>query len=92
MIYVADSHDVAGAVRRSQRLHWTLQDARAEAQGWAKDLGYEIAWVSVDDMTLIGRMPGHFAVVASILLPKGVRRAAPAKHVFRPRRAAEGLS
>jgi hypothetical protein len=36
MIYVADSRDVAGAVRRSQRLHWTLQDAQAEAESWGK--------------------------------------------------------
>ena len=32
MIYVADSRDVAGAVRRSQRLHWTLKDGQAEAE------------------------------------------------------------
>ena len=75
MIYVADSRDVAGAVRRSQRLHWALQGAQTEAEGWAKELGHEICWESVDDLTLIGRMPGHFAVVASILLPKGVHRA-----------------
>jgi hypothetical protein len=79
MIYVADSRDVAGAVRRSQRLHWTLQDGQTEAESWASELGHEIAWHIVDDSTLIGRMPGHFVVVASILLPKGVRRAAPAK-------------
>ena len=30
MIYVADSRDVAGAVRRSKRLHWKQQDARRE--------------------------------------------------------------
>jgi hypothetical protein len=75
MIYVANSRDIAGAVRRSRRLHWTLQGARAEAEGWAKELGREICWESVDDLTSIGRIPGHFAVVASILLPKGARRA-----------------
>jgi hypothetical protein len=79
MIYVADSRDVAGAVRRSQRLHWTLEDAKAEAQSWATGLGREIVWGRVDGLTLIGRMPGHFVVVASILLPKGARRAASAE-------------
>ena len=78
MIYVADSRDVAGAVRRSPRLHWTLQGARAEADGWAKELCHEIGWESVDELTLVGRMPGHFAVVASILLPEGAQ-APPAK-------------
>lgn len=87
MIYVADSRDVAGAVRRSQRLHWTLKDGQAEAESWASELGHEIVWQSVDDLTLIGRMPGHFVVVASILLPKGVRRAAPAKKESQAQRA-----
>ena len=87
MIYVADSRDVAGAVRRSQRLHWTLQDAQAEAESWASELGHEIAWQSVDDLTLIGRIRGHFVVVASILLPKGVRRAASAKKGSQAQRA-----
>ena len=87
MIYVADSRDVAGAVRRSQRLHWTLQDAQAEAESWASELGHEIVWESVDNLTLIGRMPGHFVVVASILLPKGARRAAPAKKGSQAHRA-----
>ena len=62
MIYVADSRDVAGAVRRSQRLHWTPKDGQAEAESWASELGHEIVWQSVDDLTLIGRMPGHFIV------------------------------
>jgi hypothetical protein len=34
MIYVADSRDVAGAVRRSKRLHWKQEDARRELDGW----------------------------------------------------------
>ena len=87
MIYVADSRDVAGAVRRSQRLHWTPKDGQAEAESWASELGHEIVWQSVDDLTLIGRMRGHFIVVASILLPKGVRRAAPAKKGSQAQRA-----
>ena len=75
LIYVADSRDVAGAIRRSQRLHWTLEDAQTEAERWAKELGSQVDWQSVDDATLIGRMPGYFAVVTSILLPKGAHRA-----------------
>ena len=34
MIYVAESRDVAGAVRRSKRLHWKQEDARRELDGW----------------------------------------------------------
>jgi hypothetical protein len=31
----------------------------------------EIIWGSLDDQMLIGRIPGHAAVVRSILLPLG---------------------
>jgi hypothetical protein len=37
MIYVADIRDVAGAVRRSKRLHWQQEGARREVEGWATD-------------------------------------------------------
>jgi len=57
MIYFADSRDVVGAVRRSQRLHRTLKDGQAGAENWASELGHEIVWQSVDDLTLIGRIP-----------------------------------
>jgi len=72
MIYVPDSRDVAGAVRRSRRLHWTLQGARAKAEGWAKELGHEICWESVDDLTLIGRMPGQLWSWPASCCPKAL--------------------
>ena len=71
MIYVADSHDVAGAVRRSKRLHWQQESARREAEGWVIDMRLDpINWDIVDDETLVGRIRGHFVVVSSLLLPK----------------------
>jgi hypothetical protein len=71
MIYVADSRDVAGAVRRSKRLHWKQEDARRELESWVTQMGLDpVRWETVDDETLIGRIPGHFLVVSSLLLPK----------------------
>ena len=71
MIYVAESRDVAGAVRRSKRLHWKQEDARREVEGWVAEMGLDpVCWESIDDETLIGRIRGHFVVVSSLLLPK----------------------
>jgi len=71
MIYVADSRDVAGAVRRSKRLHWKQADARREAEGWLTEMKRDpIRWEIADDETLVGRLPGYFAVLSSFLLPK----------------------
>ena len=71
MIYVADSRDVAGAVRRSKRLHWKQEDARREGERWVTEMGLDpIRWEIVDDETLVGRIRGHFVVVSSLLLPK----------------------
>jgi len=71
MIYVADSRDVAGAVRRSKRLHWKQESARREAEGWVMEMRLDpIIWDIVDDETLVGRIRGHFVVVSSLLLPK----------------------
>lgn len=41
MIYVADSRDVTGAVRRSKRLHWKQQDARREVKRWVTEMGLD---------------------------------------------------
>ena len=71
MIYVADSRDVAGAVRRSKRLHWKQEDALRECERWVTEMGLDpIRWEIVDDETLVGRIRGHFVVVSSLLLPK----------------------
>jgi hypothetical protein len=39
MIYVSDSRDVAGAVRRSKRVHWKQEGARREVEGWVTQMG-----------------------------------------------------
>jgi len=71
MIYVAESRDVAGAVRRSKRLHWKQKDARREVDRWVTEMQLDpIRWETVDDETLIGRIRGHFVVVSSLLLPE----------------------
>ena len=71
MIYVADSRDVAGAVRLSKRLHWKQSDARREVERWATEMRLDgVRWHIADDETLVGRIPGYFAVVASFLLPE----------------------
>jgi hypothetical protein len=71
MIYVSDSRDVAGAVRRSKRLHWKQEGARQEVEGWVTQMGFDpVRWEITDDETLVGRIPGHFVVVSSLLLPK----------------------
>jgi hypothetical protein len=38
MIYVADSRDVAGAVRRSKRLHSKQAGARREVERWVTEM------------------------------------------------------
>src|SRR5215471_10842016 len=38
MIYASDIHDVAGAVRRSERLHRKQADARRELEGWVTEM------------------------------------------------------
>jgi hypothetical protein len=74
MIYVADSRDVAGAVRRSKRLHWKQADARREVERWVTEMRLDpVQWEIADDETLVGRIPGFFAVVSSFLLPKEER-------------------
>ena len=67
MIYVAESRDVAGAVRRSKRLHWKQEDARRELEDWVRQMRLgPVCWEIVDDETLIDRIRGHFVVVSSL--------------------------
>jgi hypothetical protein len=71
IIQVADSRDVAGAVRRSKRAHLKQDDARREVEGWVREMRLApVRWEVADDEMLIGRIPGHFVVVSSLLLPK----------------------
>jgi hypothetical protein len=70
MLFPSGITDVIGAVRGSPRLHWTQRAAQAEAQAWVTEMGHgQIIWESLDDQMAIGRIPGHAAVVRSILLP-----------------------
>jgi hypothetical protein len=63
--------DVFGAVRISQRLHWTRAEARAEGERFVAELGGgEIRWEIIDDTCAIGRFRGHAIMVRSILLPQ----------------------
>lgn len=64
--------EVFGAVRISDRLHWTEQEARSEGEKFAAQLGGgEILWETVDEACIIGRFRAHAIMVRSILLPFG---------------------
>jgi hypothetical protein len=72
MIFAIGQADVFGAVRGSPRLHWTLEGARREAEGWVEEMrAGPIAWASVEDGIAVGRIEGHAIVLRSILLPLG---------------------
>ena len=72
MIFPSGIAEVIGAVRGSPRLHWTQRTAREQAQAWATEMGHgQIAWETLDDQMVIGRIPGHAIVIRSILLPLG---------------------
>jgi hypothetical protein len=61
-----------GAVRISERLHWTQREARAEGERFVAELGGgEIRWEVVDDGCTIGRFRNHAIMVRSIALPLG---------------------
>ena len=65
-----------GAVRGSDRLHWTMAAARAEAPAWIDEIKIApIIWSEVDDRIVIGRSDAYYVVLRSILLPEGVGRA-----------------
>jgi hypothetical protein len=70
---------VAGAiVRRSERLHWTNEEAKEEVLKWIHELPQTspvsgIAWQTAEDF-IIGRFPSdpnHVAVIRAMLLPFG---------------------
>ncbi len=70
---------VAGPiVKRSERLHWTNEAAKAEVLQWMRELvpaktPSGIEWQSAEDV-IIGRFaedPDHVAVIRSMLLPQG---------------------
>ena len=70
---------VEGAiVRRSERLHWSSEEAKEEVLEWVRELSQTIPaggieWQSAEDVT-IGRFandPNHVAVIRSMLLPLG---------------------
>jgi hypothetical protein len=64
--------EVIGALRGSRRLHWSMREARAEAEKWAAEMKFgPIHWEVVDDEVVIGRNHDHIAVLRSVLLPQG---------------------
>jgi len=70
MLYAADICDMAGAVRRSERLHRKQADARREIEGWVTEMKRDpVRWEIVDDEIFVGRIFGYFAVLSSFLLP-----------------------
>jgi hypothetical protein len=68
-----DDRPIVGALRTTQRLHWTQEQARAEARRWLSDMRLEpiTSWDAVDDRWTIGRSQTHYVIVRSILLPLG---------------------
>ena len=69
-----DDRPVVGAVRTTQRSHWTKEAARAEAQ-WRAEMKTEpiTTWDTIDDKWEIGRNQTHYVIVRRILLPLGAR-------------------
>jgi hypothetical protein len=70
---------VAGAiVKRSERLHWTNEEAQEEVLKWMQELPRSnpdaaIEWQSAEDVMMIGRCssdPDHVAVIRAMLLPQ----------------------
>ena len=72
-VLLVDSQFAQGAFRRSERAHWSALDAREELNGWvdALKLG-PVVWDELSDHTYVGRVPGYFAIIASLLMPKGL--------------------
>ena len=72
ILFATGQADVFGAVCGSPRLHWGLDGAKLEAEGWAEEMGAgPIAWARVENGIAVGRIKGHAVVVRSILLPLG---------------------
>jgi poly(3-hydroxyalkanoate) synthetase len=70
-----DDRPVVGAVRTTQRSHWTKEAARAEAQQWLAEMKTEpiTTWDTIDDKWEIGRNQTHYVIVRRILVPLGAR-------------------
>jgi len=61
-----------GAVRISERLHWTQREAQAEGERFVAELGGgEIRWEIIDEACAIGRFKNYAIMVRSIGLPLG---------------------
>jgi hypothetical protein len=61
-----------GAVRVSQRLHWTEYVARREAEAWATEMRLgSPSWVTVDETASVAWLGIHAFVVRSMSLPRG---------------------
>jgi hypothetical protein len=72
LVFASGVADVIGAVRGSQRLHWTQRAAREEAEKWAAEMNLgPLVWESPDDEVTLGRAQGHVVVVRGVLLPLG---------------------
>jgi hypothetical protein len=70
-IILTDSRDIVGAVRRSKRAHLKQEDARREVESWVTEMRRApVRWEIADDEMLVGRIPGHFVIVSSFLLPR----------------------
>jgi len=67
-----------GAVRGSQRLHWTQEGAKRQAEVWASEMQMgPLSWNDIDDKAAIAWVDNNnqgkyrACVVRSILLPLG---------------------
>jgi hypothetical protein len=68
-IVFGNTPDVVGATRRSERLHWTCENAQKEAEEW---LGTgQVAWQKMGEWMMLGRVGQRIVVVTGVLLPKG---------------------
>jgi hypothetical protein len=79
MIWPLGVADAFGAVRISQRLHWTQRAACAEAEAWVREMGAgPIEWRVLDEQVVMATLDHgtghHLVVVRSVLLPKGEPR------------------
>ena len=70
---LGDNRPIVGALRTTQRLHWTKEAARAEAAQWLAEMRLVpiTTWDEVDDRWTIGRNQTHYVIVRRILLPEG---------------------
>ena len=70
-IILTGSRDAVGAVGRGKRAHLKQEDACREVESWVTEMRRDLVrWEIADDEMLVGRIPGHFVVVSSFLLPQ----------------------